>query len=117
MFWHGSDTSDLLDILNVKCLNAAIVQYAPNFHHAFCICCDKCIELRKTIDTDKRMLMAIELHDLLFKIRVPNEDLEIKATTNYDFVLFAICHFTHRLFVAFENFNWLLCEIFSKLFR
>ena len=63
------------------------------------------------------MFVPVELHNFFLQVRIPNKHLEIKATTHDDFVLLAIRHFSHCLFVAFKDFDRLLGEVFSQFFR
>ena len=58
MLGHGSDASDLCHICHIESLDATVVKDIPNFDHTFSICCDEAVEGRKTIDSNKGMLVT-----------------------------------------------------------
>jgi hypothetical protein len=112
VFWDSADTSYLVYIRDIESLNAAIVENAPNFNHALGICCDKTVQGAKTVNADERLLVTVELHYFLFKVRIPNENFKVKTTRHYDLVLFTVGDFSNCLVVTRQSLYWLFGIVF-----
>lgn len=65
MFLNRLQAGNLLHILHIERLIAAIVEQAPHLDHAFSISGHKLIRQRQTRDSDQGMLMTIQFHYLL----------------------------------------------------
>ena len=65
MFLNRLQAGNLMHILHIERLIAAIVEQAPHLDHAFSISGHKLIRQRQTRDSDQGMLMTIQFHYLL----------------------------------------------------
>jgi len=63
MFGHGSDTFDFVGVGDIECLNTAVVENVPELDHTLRISRYETVQVRKTIDSNQRVLMPYQSHD------------------------------------------------------
>ena len=116
VLWNGSYTSDLWDILNTKCLDAAVIENTPHFYHTFCISSYEAVQLWNHVNTNKRVFMTIQFHYFLIHVRIPNKNLKVETATDNYFMFFAISKLSNSLIMTLQNFNWRFRGFIKKFF-
>jgi len=116
MLRHGSDTLNFANVVNVESLDAAVVQNAPHLDHSFGVSSDEAVQVREAIDADQTVLVAVQRHDRARQVGVPYEDVQVEATTNYDFVLLGVSHLSDCPLVALESLNGCDGQVAEDLF-
>ena len=110
-----SDTSDLFRVINIEGLNFSIIVDRPDFNNALGICRDKTVQSWQCVDSDKRLLVTTQFVEILFHVRVPNKNFEVKAATHYDLVLLTVGYISDWFLVTFEFFLGRLGKICLEL--
>ena len=90
MFGYCSQTGDLVDIGDSECLCAGEVIDIPDLHYSFIVAGDDAGVNVRTVNTDKWGLVAFEFDRRLLSVGVPDNHLEIEATTHQYFLLLGI---------------------------
>lgn len=65
---------------------------------------DKARQVLWNIDSDQRMLMAFQLDDVIFIVRIPYEHIKVKPAAHKNFVFFRVGDFPYGFLVAFQLF-------------
>lgn len=83
---NHSQGSNLVYILDVKGLLAAIVVDVPNLHHSLCVTGYKDVQVTWAVHSHQGGLVTIQLNYVFFTVGVPDEYLEVKAAADQDLV-------------------------------
>lgn len=115
MLRHSSDAFNLVGVGHVEGLHAGVVKDVPEFYHAFGVGCDEAVEIGEAVDADEWVLVPVKSDNWAAQVGVPDEDIEVEAARDNDFVFLTVGHFSDGSFMTDEGLDWSDCEIREDL--
>ena len=103
MLGNSTNALNFVSVLDVECLTASVVTDIPKLNHSLGVCRDETVKVGEAVDSNQRVFVSIKLHNRGRHIRIPDDNVEFKAATDKNFMLFAVGHLSDCTLMAVDT--------------